>query len=115
MSIPNYDRLPRRQPPTHPGEMLLEEFLKPAGVSQAEAAQRMGIPFQRLNSIINGRRGVTADTAILLAALTGWDADMWLRIQAGWDLWHAMRRRPNVTIKPLVAKRRTRQSTSAAD
>ena len=55
--------LPTNRPPTHPGEMLLKEFLEPLGVSQAEAAKRVNIPFQRLNAIIKGRRGVSADTA----------------------------------------------------
>ena len=70
--------LPTNRPPTHPGEMLLKEFLEPLGVSQVEAAKRMNIPFQRLNAIIKGRRAVSADTALLLEALTRWDAQMWL-------------------------------------
>ena len=57
--------LPSHRPPTHPGEMLLKEFLDPLAVSQVEAAKRMNIPFQRLNAIIKGRRGVSADTALL--------------------------------------------------
>ena len=66
--------LPTHRPPTHPGEMLLKEFLEPLGVSQVEAAERMRVPFQRLNAIVKGRRAVSADTALLLEALTGWDA-----------------------------------------
>jgi addiction module HigA family antidote len=79
--------------------MLLKEFLDPLGVSQVEAADRMSVPFQRLNSIVKGRRAVSADTALLLQALTGWDAQIWLTLQAKWDLWHAMKargRRPKV-------------------
>jgi addiction module HigA family antidote len=94
--------LPTHRPPTHPGEMLLKEFLEPLGVSQAEAATRMSIPFQRLNGIVKGRRAVSADTALLLDALTGWDAQIWLTLQAKWDLWHALKargRRPKV--RPL--------------
>jgi addiction module HigA family antidote len=94
--------LPTHRPPTHPGEMLLKEFLEPLGVSQAEAATRMRIPFQRLNGIVKGRRAVSADTALLLDALTGWDAQIWLTHQAKWDLWHALKargRRPKV--RPL--------------
>ena len=56
--------LPTHRPPTHPGEMLLTEFLEPLGVSQVEAATRMSIPFQRLNGIVNGRRAVSADTRL---------------------------------------------------
>ena len=91
--------LPTHRPPTHPGEMLLKEFLERFGVSQAEAAARMRIPFQRLNGIVKGRRAVSADTALLLDALTGWDAQIWLTLQAKWDLWHALKargRRPKV-------------------
>ncbi len=94
--------LPTHRPPTHPGEMLLKEFLEPLGVSQVEAARRMQVPFQRLNAIVRGRRAVSADTALLLAALTGWDAEVWLTLQGKWDLWHALRargRRPRV--RPL--------------
>ena len=72
--------LPTHRPPTHSGEMLLKEFLEPLGVSQVEAATRMSIPFQRLNAIVNGRRAVSADTALLLDALTGWDAQTWLTL-----------------------------------
>ena len=94
--------LPTHRPPTHPGEMLLKEFLEPLGVSQVEAATRMGIPFQRLNGIVNGRRAVSADTALLLEALTGWDGQIWLTLQAKWDLWHAMRARGNrPKVRPL--------------
>src|SRR4026208_2574077 len=82
--------LPTNRPPTHPGEMLLKEFLEPLGVSQVEAAKRMNIPFQRLNAIVKGRRGVSADTALLFEALTRWDAQIWLTLQAKWDLWHAL-------------------------
>ena len=98
--------LPTNRPPTHPGEMLLNEFLEPVGVSQVEAARRMNIPFQRLNAIVKGRRGVSADTAILFEALTGWDAQIWLTLQAKWDLWHAQRargRRPKVRALPRTA------------
>lgn len=95
---------PTHRPPTHPGEMLLKEFLEPLGVSQVEAAKRMRIPFQRLNAIVNGRRAVSADTALLLEALTNWDAQIWLSLQARWDLWHAVRARGG---RPRVRALRT--------
>ncbi len=98
--------LPTHRPPTHPGEMLLKEFLEPIGVSQVDAAARMNIPFQRLNAIVNGRRSVTAETALLLEALTCWDAEIWLRLQAKWDLWHAAKAissRPKVRALPRIA------------
>ena len=94
--------LPTHRPPTHPGEMLLKEFLEPLAVSQVDAATRMNIPFQRLNAIVRGRRGVSADTALLLEALTGWDAQIWLTLQAKWDLWHAMKGRAGrPRVRPL--------------
>jgi addiction module HigA family antidote len=76
--------------------MLLKEFLKPLGVTQADAAARLGVPFQRLNAVVNGRRAVSADTALRLAAFTGMDAPFWLGLQADYDLWHA-RRAVNLT------------------
>ena len=67
--------------------MLLKEFLEPLSVSQVDAAARMNIPFQRLNAIVRGRRAVSADTALLLEALTRWDAEIWLRLRRrdSWD------------------------------
>jgi addiction module HigA family antidote len=79
--------------------VLLKKFLELLGVSQVEAANRMNIPFQRLNAIVRGRRGVSADPALLFEALTRWDAEIWLTLQAKWDLWHALKargRRPRV-------------------
>jgi addiction module HigA family antidote len=83
-------RLPRNRPPTHPGEMLLEEFLKPLGISQSELAAHLGVSFPRLNEIVRGRRGVTPDTALRLARVLGMPADFWLGLQIDWDLWHAL-------------------------
>lgn len=77
------------RPPTHPGEVLREEFLKPAGLTQVEAARRMKIPLNRLNEIIRGRRGITAATALRLATLLNTSAELWLGLQNDWDLWHA--------------------------
>ena len=84
-------RLPTHRPPTHPGEMLLEEFLKPLGITQSSFATRLGVSFPRLNEVINRRRSVTPDTALRLARVTGMSADFWLGLQQDWDLWHALR------------------------
>ena len=84
-------RLPRNRPPTHPGEMLFHEFIKPLGITQSELAVRLGVSFPRLNEIIRGKRGVTPDTALRLARVVGMSADFWLGLQQDWDLWHAMR------------------------
>jgi addiction module HigA family antidote len=81
--------------------MLLEEFLKPLEITQAEAAGRIGVPFQRLNGLVRGRRGVTADTALRLAALTGMEAAFWMGLQADYDLWHAGRAVDVSKITPL--------------
>lgn len=84
-------RLPTALPPVHPGEMLLEEFLKPLEISQSAFAIRLGVSFPRLNEIIRGKRAVTPDTALRLAQVTGMSADFWLGLQSDWDLWHALR------------------------
>jgi addiction module HigA family antidote len=95
-------RLPTEVPPTHPGEMLLEEFLKPLGISQSAFAIRLGVSFPRLNEIVRGKRSVTTDTALRLARTTGMSADFWLGLQQDWDLWHALRSRRAAEIERLV-------------
>ena len=83
-------RLPRKRPPTHPGEMLFEEFVKPLNLTQTELAHRLGVSYPRLNEIIKGKRSVTPDTALRLARVMGMSADFWLGLQQDWDLWQAM-------------------------
>ena len=83
-------RLPKERPPTHPGEMLLEEFLKPLGISQSAFAIRLGVSYPRLNEIVRGRRSVTPDTALRLARVLGMPPEFWLGLQQDWDLWHVM-------------------------
>lgn len=94
-------RLPTHMPPTHPGEMLLEEFLRPLGITQSAFAARLGVSFPRLNEVINGKRSVTPDTALRLARVTGMSADFWLGLQQDWDLWHAMRSEAAAEIEQL--------------
>ena len=84
-------RLPTHRPPTHPGEMLLEEFLKPLGITQSAFAARLGVSFPRLNEVINAKRSVTPDTALRLARVTGMSADFWLGLQQDGNSWHALR------------------------
>ena len=79
-------------PAIPPGEILLEEYLKPLGLGQVEAARRLEISLNRLNEIVLGKRGITADTALRLAHLLKTSAQMWMRLQADWDLHQAMRR-----------------------
>ncbi len=81
--------------------MLLEEFLKPLGISQSAFAVRLGISFPRLNEIVRAKRGVTPDTALRLARVLGMSADFWLGLQQDWDLWHAMRTRRAAAIAEL--------------
>ena len=83
-------RLPTHRPPTHPGEMILEEFLAPLDMTQAELARRLEVSYPRLNEIVKGRRSVTPDTALRLSRVLGMSPDFWLGLQQDWDLWHAM-------------------------
>lgn len=79
-------------PAIHPGEILLEEFLKPLGIGQVEAARRLGVSLNRLNEIVLGKRSVTADTALRLARLFKTSPQFWVRLQADWDLHQAIQR-----------------------
>lgn len=83
--------LPKHRAPTPPGEILLEEFLKPRGLSQVAAAQQMGMPVNRLNEIIRGKRGITADTALRLARLLQTSPEFWMNLQTARDLYQAAR------------------------
>ncbi len=82
-------RIPTDGPPTHPGEMLREEFLKPMKLTQVELAERIGVSFPRVNEIIHGKRGITPDTALRLERLFGMEAQFWLNLQLAWDLYQA--------------------------
>jgi addiction module HigA family antidote len=79
-------------PAIRPGEILLEEYLKPMGIGQVEAARRLGISLNRLNEIVLGKRGITADTALRLSRLLKTSPQLWMRLQADWELHQAMRR-----------------------
>jgi addiction module HigA family antidote len=82
-------RVPTHRTPTHPGEMLLEEFLVPMGLTQRELAQAIRVPYQRVNDLINGRRGVTPSTALRLGKFFGMSAGFWMNLQLRWDLYWA--------------------------
>ena len=83
-------RIPTHRVPTHPGEMLAEEFLKPMGLTQRILADAIHVPYQRINEIVNGKRGVTPATALRLAKYLGTSPDFWLNVQLRWDLYHAV-------------------------
>lgn len=82
-------RIPTHRSPTHPGEMLLEEFLKPMGLTQRQLAEAIHVPYQRVNEIINGKRGMTPATALRLERFFGMSAGFWMNLQLRWDLYHA--------------------------
>lgn len=82
-------RIPTNRPPTHPGEMLLEEFLSPMGISQRELADAIHVPYQRVNELVNQKRGVTPSTALRLSRFFNLAADFWLNLQVRWDLYIA--------------------------
>jgi addiction module HigA family antidote len=76
----------RKLLPVHPGEVLLEEFLKPMGVSQYQVAKDISVPPRRINEIVLGKRAVTADTALRLSRYLGTSERFWLNLQARYDL-----------------------------
>ncbi len=82
-------RVPSNRQPTHPGEMLLVEFLEPMGLSQRALAEGVRVPYQRINELVNRRRGVTPSTALRLAKFFGNTAGFWMNLQLRWDLFHA--------------------------
>jgi len=84
-------RVPKFREPIHPGEMLMEEFLVPMGITQRELSNAIHVPYQRINEIINGRRGITPSTALRLAKYFGMSEDFWMNMQLRWDLYRARR------------------------
>jgi antitoxin HigA-1 len=96
-------RIPTDRQPTHPGEMLLEEFLQPMHITQRELAAALQVPYQRINEIINQRRGMTPSTALRLEKYFGVSATFWLNLQMRWDLYEAARSEPLNLIQPRIA------------
>jgi addiction module HigA family antidote len=98
-------RVPTNRIPTHPGEMLLEEFLSPMGISQKDLADSIQVPYQRINEIVNGRRGITPSTALRLAKFFGMSAEFWMNLQLRWDLYFAQQDEQKVleSIHPYSA------------
>ncbi|MFN2595156.1 MAG: HigA family addiction module antitoxin [Actinomycetota bacterium] len=91
---------PNKRVPTHPGEILSEEFLKPLGLTQVALAAHLDVPLQRINELIRGKRGVTPETAWLLGGALGTTPEFWLNLQANHDLAKA---RPRRQIRQLSA------------
>ena len=84
-------RVPTHREPIHPGEILLEEFLKPMGISQRDLAGSIHVPYQRVNELINRKRGVTPSTALRLAKYFGNSPGFWLSLQHRWDLFQTLK------------------------
>ncbi len=99
-------RVPTNRTPTHPGEMLLEEFLIPMGLTQRDLANNIHVPYQRVNDIVNGRRGITPSTALRLAKFFNMSADFWMNLQLRWDLFFARKAEINALelITPFSTK-----------
>lgn len=91
--------LPENRIPTHPGEILLEEFLVPMNVSQVAFASHIGVPIQRVNEIVRGKRGVTPETAWLFAQALGTSPEFWLNLQTNYDL---VRFRPKRRVQRMA-------------
>ena len=83
-------RLPKNRRPTHPGEVFLEDFLIPLGITQKDAAERLRMSYPRMNEIVKGKRSVTPDTALRLARFTSTEPEFWLNLQQAVDLWNAL-------------------------
>jgi addiction module HigA family antidote len=81
--------IPKKRKPSHPGDILLTEFLRPMGISQVELARRMKVPIQRVNTLVNGKRDVTAETAILLSRTLKTSSEFWMNLQVAYDLYKA--------------------------
>ena len=90
---------PDHRIPTHPGVVLRDEFLAPLGLTQVQLARHLGVPLQRINELVNGKRGVSPATAWLLAQALGTTAEFWANLQMAHDL---ARSRPDRRIEPLV-------------
>lgn len=98
-------RIPTHREPTHPGEMLLKEFLEPMSLTQRMLANAIHVPYQRINEIVNMRRGITPSTALRLAKYFGMSADFWLNLQMRWDVYRSKKAEAEDldNIKPLAS------------
>jgi addiction module HigA family antidote len=100
-------RVPTGRQPTHPGEMLREEFLEPLNLTQKQLADSIQVPFQRINEIVSGKRGVTPSTALRLAKYFGTSPDFWLNLQIKFDLYSAQQKEKEVLTRIKQMKQST--------
>lgn len=105
-------RIPTHRAPTHPGEMLLEEFIVPMNITQRQLADAVHVPYQRIKEIINGKRGITTSTALRLARYFGNSADFRMNLQLRRDLYEAIQKEESVLqrIKPFTVNRNQAES-----
>ena len=98
-------RMPTNQRPIHPGEILLEEFLKPYDITPAELSHRIAVSHEQINAIINSKQAITTNIALRLSRLFGTSPELWLNGQIKWDIWHLLhgkRAEELKVIKPMV-------------
>jgi antitoxin HigA-1 len=84
-------RIPKHRPPSHPGEILLKDFLEPMGISQRQIADAIHVPYQRINEVVNQKRGITPSTAVRLAKFFGNSSEFWLNLQQNWELYYVLK------------------------
>jgi addiction module HigA family antidote len=107
-------RIPTNRRPVHAGEILREEFLEPMGLSQVELADRLGIPFQRVNMIVREKRAVTPDTALRLSRLFGTTVDFWMNLQLACDVYDAEHSPEAKSIQKIERLKMAERSFKAA-
>ncbi|WP_414618913.1 HigA family addiction module antitoxin [Calothrix sp. CCY 0018] len=84
-------KIPKYRPPTHPGEILLKDFLEPMEITQRQLADALHVPYQRINELVNQKRGITPSTAIRLSKFFGNSSQFWLNLQQNWELYHVFK------------------------
>ena len=95
--------LPKHRPPTHPGAMLWEEYLRPMGITQAALARHLGWSQARVNELVRGKRGVSPEAALALSDALGTSPELWLNLQCNHELWHARQKhRPKARLRAAV-------------
>ena len=100
-------RVPIDREPTHPGEILRDEFLNPMNITQKQLAEAIYVPFQRVNELINGKRGVTPSTSLRLSKYFGVSEDFWMNLQVRWDLYRMQKKEKNILEKISPANKQS--------
>jgi antitoxin HigA-1 len=83
-------KIPKYRPPSHPGEILLKDFLEPMGITQRQLADALHVPYQRVNELINQKRGITPSTALRLSKFFGNSSSFWLNLQQNWEIYYVL-------------------------